>query len=198
MKKRNMQPKATPKHHTGTVDALYDYLSDCRFTENQVNTGIPLLALEYVYQPHPRFWRDFDFAYLINAVTRCLPDWQNAANRGTEGSSTKMLKEVADTLKLYAFYEANAELILSLPAHERPADRHSAFEWISTELTKRGLTAEREYAMRDGHRCGDGAFEVVRCLEAAAAGRIVDRLGTLMARTYRAAVMKDYANATIC
>lgn len=184
LKKRNMQPKATSEHHAGTVDALYDYLTDCRFTEKQVNTGIPLLALEYVYRPHPRFWRDFDIAYLVDAVTRHLPDWQNAANRGTERSSATMLKEVADTLKLYAFDEANAEMIQSLPAQERPADRHSAFEWISSELTKRGLTAEREYAMRDGRRCGEGALQVVRCLEAAAADRTVDRMGTSVDHAY--------------
>lgn len=30
------------------------------------------------------------------------------------------------------------------------------------------------------------------------AGRIVDRPGTLVARTYRAAGMNDYANTTVC
>ncbi|KML07908.1 MULTISPECIES: hypothetical protein [Burkholderia] len=191
-----MQVEASPEHHAGTVDALYAYLSDCRVAEDQVNPSILLLALEYVYHPHPRFWRDFDIAYLIDAITRHLPNRYGATNPSIETSCPETLKQVTDTLKLYAFDEAIAEMIQLLPVSERPADSRSAFEWISDELARRGQTAERKYACRDDHRCGASALEIVSCLEAAAAGRTVNRIGTSVARTCRTAIVRQYAGAT--
>jgi hypothetical protein len=185
-----MQTKSTPEHHAGTADALYAYMSDCQFGERQLNTMCLRLALEYVYKPHPRFWRDFDHAYLTNAITRRVPDWRAAIERRAEGYADELMSDVESNLEDLAFDEALAEMIRTLPVHERPSDRHSAFEWISAQLATMGLKAELEFAMRAGLDCVDGALEVIDCLDAAGSGRVVDRTGTFVARTYREIVMK--------
>lgn len=190
-----MQPHSTPEHHAGTADALYAYLSDCQFDEHKINTGCLALALEYVYQPHPRFWRDFDLAYLIDAIARCVPDWRGALNRRGERYADEVMRDLEGILENHAFDEAGAEMLQPLPVQERPSERHSAFEWISAQLAKKGAAAELEFARRYGYRCGEGALEVLYCLEAARAGRVAHRLGTLVARDLRDRAMKD-ANGT--
>lgn len=54
------------------------------------------------------------------------------------------------------------------------------------------MTEEVEFARRDGDVCCDGALDVLRCLEGAAVGRIIERTWTLVARVYRDAVMTEH------
>ncbi|HDR9161629.1 TPA: hypothetical protein QDB28_001992 [Burkholderia vietnamiensis] len=186
-----MQLETTQAVHAGPVDALVAYMSDCGFTASNLTAFTLSLALEYVYQPHPRFWRDFDLAYLVRAITLCTPDWRaplNRANRPAE-SADKMLTDVGDYLRVNAFDEANAEMMLTLPVHARPSDAACAFDWISAQLASKGLNTELEFAKRDRDACGSHALEVLHCLEEAAQGRTVDRTGTLVARVYRDSVM---------
>lgn len=70
MKKTNMQLKAADLH-AGTTDALYTYMADCQFNEAHLTSMCLSLALEYVYQPRPRFWQNFDLMYLVTAMNRC-------------------------------------------------------------------------------------------------------------------------------
>lgn len=67
-----MQFKATREAHAGTVDALVSFMNDCRFDASDLTAATLSLALEYVCQPHPRFWRDFNMAFLIRALTLCV------------------------------------------------------------------------------------------------------------------------------
>ncbi|HKU26651.1 MAG TPA: hypothetical protein VJQ54_14335 [Candidatus Sulfotelmatobacter sp.] len=118
-------------------------------------------------------------------------------NGNCQVSWPETLQRVTDALDLYAFDEANAEMIRSLPASERPKDSHSAHQWISDELARRGLMANRKFAARDRHSCGEGPLQVVACLETAAVGGTVDRIGTSVARTYRTAIMKMWEDTTV-
>ncbi|RQZ57947.1 hypothetical protein DIE08_34100 [Burkholderia sp. Bp9004] len=93
-------------------------------------------------------------------------------------------------MRLNAFDEANAEMLLALPAHERPSDATSAFEWLSAQFARKGLKTELEFARRDRNACGNHALDVLHGLEEAAQGRTVDRTGTLLARVYRDSVME--------
>ncbi|WP_232429289.1 hypothetical protein [Burkholderia ubonensis] len=153
------------------------------------------LALEYVYQPHPRFWRDFNVAFLVRALTLCVPDWRAAINSAghASGGATRLLADVEEYVRVNAFDEANAEMLRSLPVHMRPTDGTTAFEWLSTQFARKGMAEELEFARRDGGVCGDGALDMLHCLEEAAVGRNVERTGMLIARVYRNAVMKEHA-----
>ncbi|KUZ75380.1 hypothetical protein WI38_28390 [Burkholderia ubonensis] len=96
-------------------------------------------------------------------------------------------------MRVNAFDEANAEMLRSLPVHMRPTDGTTAFEWLSTQFARKGMAEELEFARRDGGVCGDGALDMLHCLEEAAVGRNVERTGMLIARVYRNAVMKEHA-----
>ena len=128
-----MQFKAAREAYAGTVDALVSFMYDCRFDASGLTTAMLSLALEYVYQSHPRFWRDFNMTLLIRALTLRIPDWRVAAN--TPGHVSKgakrLLTDVADYVRVNAFDEANAEMLRALPVHMRPTDGASAFDWIS-------------------------------------------------------------------
>lgn len=170
-------------------------MNDCRFGASDLTAAAVSLALEYVYQPHPRFWRDFDMAFLVRALTLRVPDWRTAANSAdhASGGAEGLLADVGEYIRVNAFDEANAEMLRALPRHMRPTDGVTAFEWLSTELARKGMTKELELARRDGDVCGDGALDVLHCLEEAAAGRPIERTGTLVARVYRDAVLKEHA-----
>lgn len=189
-----MQFKATREAHAGTVDALVSFMSDCRFGASDLTAATVSLALEYVYQPHPRFWRDFSMAFLIRALTLCVPDWRAAINSAghASGGAKRLLADVEDYVRANAFDEANAEMLRALPGHMRPTDGAAAFDWISAQLARKGMTEELEFARRDGEVCGDSALDVSHCLEEAAVGRHIERTGTLVARVYRDAVMKEH------
>ncbi|KVR69011.1 hypothetical protein WK21_20020 [Burkholderia cepacia] len=190
-----MQSKATREAHAGTVDALVSFMNDCRFGEENLTAAAISLALEYVYQPHPRFWRDFNMAFLARALTLCLPDWRAAVNSTghASGGAKRLLADVEDYVRINAFDEANAEMLRALPRHMRPTDGAAAFEWIFAQLSKIGMTAQLECARRDGDVCGDGALDVLHCIEEAAVGRVIYRTGTLVAKVYRDAVMREHA-----
>ena len=81
------------------------------------------------------------------------------------------MREVKEVLRVNAFDDANAELIGALPVHERPVDWTSASEWICSEYRRKGQMAELAFAQRDGKRCGDGALDVLKCLEDTKAGK---------------------------
>lgn len=57
------------------------------------------------------------------------------------------------------------------------------------------MTAELEFARQDGDVCDNGALDVLHCIEKTAAGRTVERTGTLAAKVYRDAVMKENVEA---
>ncbi|AQT53727.1 TPA: hypothetical protein U2L33_002060 [Burkholderia cenocepacia] len=185
-----MQFKATREAHAGTVDALITFMNDCRFGASDLTAAAVSLALEYVYQPHPRFWRDFNMAFLVRALTLCVPDWRAATN---SAGAKRLLADVEDYVRANAFDEANAEMLRTLPCHMRPTDGAAAFDWISAQLARKGMTEELEFARRDGEVCGDSALDVLHCLEEAAVGRHIERTGTLVSRVYRDAVMKEHA-----
>lgn len=182
---------ATPSSvHSNTIDALVAYLTDCEFVESQLNVGNLAMAMEYVYQPHPRFWRDFSPTFVADAVARALPDWSPTASRAP-GRLQRLLRDVEETLRLNAFDEANAEMLGVLPVHERPADRASASEWICAEYRRKGQMTEWTFARSDSKRCGEYALDILACLENAKAGKPVERIGTTVARWYRESVMKQ-------
>jgi len=93
------------------------------------------------------------------------------------------MHEVKEMLACHAFDEANAELMMALPLKARPQDRNTASEWIFSELKKRNLKRELRYAQRDGNRCGEGALQILQCIERAALGIVCERLGTQVARS---------------
>ncbi|KVU02575.1 hypothetical protein WK60_31055 [Burkholderia ubonensis] len=183
-----MRLETTPDLHAGTTDALVAYMTDCRFTEAHLTWGCLFLAAEYVYQPRPRFWQDFDLTYFVNAMTRCIPNWRIAVE-GANRSVDVLLQDIEEFLHCNAFDEANAEMMLALPAHERPTDATSAFDWLSAQSARNGLKSKLEFAKHDGDACGEHALVVLHCLEEAAAGRTVDRVGTIVARGYRDDIM---------
>lgn len=193
-----MNHEAAQPLHANVVDALYAYMVDCRFGEAHLNAISLSFALEYVYRPHQRFWRQFDLEYLVTAVTRCVPNWRAALERTSSGAADKLLRDVNEFLRVRAFDEANAEILMALPVHERPSDGASAFAWISGELLKKGLRTELDFARRDGNTCGEQALDALHCLEAAAAGRRVDRTGALVARVCRDAAMKHQTEVSFC
>ncbi|VWD64341.1 hypothetical protein [Burkholderia contaminans] len=170
-------------------------MDDCRFGASDLTAAIVSLALEYVYQPHPRFWRDFNVAFLIRALTQRVPDWRAAINSAghASGGATRLLADVEEYVRVNAFDEANTEMLRSLPVHMRPTDGATAFEWLSAQFARKGMTEELEFALRDGEVCGDGALDMLHCLEEAAVGRNVERTGMLIARVYRNAVMNEHA-----
>ncbi|WP_448165016.1 hypothetical protein [Burkholderia cepacia] len=190
-----MQFKATREPHAETVGALVSFISDCRFATSDLTAATLSLALEYVYQPHPRFWRDFNMAFLIRALTLCVPGWRAAINSAghASGGAKRLLAGIGDYVRANAFDEANAEMLRALPGHMRPTDGATAFDWISAQLARKGMTEELEFARRDGDVSGDGALDVLHSLEEAAVGRHIERTGTLVARVYRDAVMKEHA-----
>ncbi|EEE11850.1 hypothetical protein [Burkholderia multivorans] len=190
-----MQSKATREAHAGTVDALVSFMDDCRFCASGLTAATVSLALEYVYQPHPRFWRDFNVAFLVRALTRCVRDWRAAVNSAGHGSggATRLLVDVGEYVRINAFDEANAEMLRALPVHMRPTDGATAFEWLSAQLARKGMMTELDFARRDGNVCGEGALDMLHCLEEAAVGRGVERTGTLVAKVYRDATMKHHA-----
>ncbi|ONY85257.1 hypothetical protein A8F31_36720 [Burkholderia cenocepacia] len=189
-----MQSKATREAHAGTVDALVSFMDDCRFCASGLTTATVSLALEYVYQPHPRFWRDFNIAFLVRALTLCVPDWRAAINRAghASGGATRLLADVEEYVRVNAFDEANAEMLRALPVHMRPTDGATAFEWLSAQLARKGKMEELDFARRDGDVCGEGALDALHCIEEAAAGRHIERTGMLVAKVYREAVMKEH------
>ncbi|MFP6560780.1 hypothetical protein WJ542_21125 [Paraburkholderia sp. B3] len=189
-----MKPQKPQDTHANMVDAMCAYMTDCRFDQSHLNSMCLSLAMEYVYQPRPRFWQDFNIAYITVALSRCIPDWRHALE-STNGVPDRLLRDVGEFLHVKAFDEANAEMMLALPAHERPTDSASAFAWISSQLAHKGLKAELDFARRDGNACGEHALDALRCLEEAAAGRTIARTGALVARTYRDAVMKRHAES---
>ncbi|BEU23236.1 hypothetical protein [Paraburkholderia sp. 22B1P] len=177
--------------HSDTAAALLAYLRDCKMAASHLTPMNLALALEYVYLPKVRFWRDFDISLLTHALDQHVPNWRHDMNQKTANAADDLIKQVEETLKAYQFDEANAEHMLSLPTNERPSDRASAFEWIYTELTRLGQHEDAAYAVRDGHRCGEALLEVLYCVERANEGLPAERLGTSVARFYRDVAMAE-------
>ncbi|WP_322005159.1 hypothetical protein [Paraburkholderia tropica] len=50
---------SSTEKNTKTTDAMYQYMVDCGFGIRHLDWLCLTLAMEYVYQPTPRFWRDF-------------------------------------------------------------------------------------------------------------------------------------------
>ncbi|MPW23901.1 hypothetical protein GCT13_46330 [Paraburkholderia sp. CNPSo 3157] len=179
-----------------TVDALVAYLTDCRFSESQLNVGNLVMAVEAVYEPHPRFWRDLSLTCVADAIARVFPDWKPNGRQTPHGGKSPM-RDIEKVLELYAFDEANAEMLLSLPKHKRPEDRTSAADWICAEYRRKGQTTELLFAQMDGKRCGEAALEVLRCVENARGGKPFERIGTAIARWYRESVMKQRTEKSV-
>ncbi|SDI70907.1 hypothetical protein SAMN04487926_12271 [Paraburkholderia steynii] len=174
--------------HSKTVDALVAYLTDCQFNESQLNVGNLVMAVEAVYEPHPRFWRDLSLTCVVDAVARVFPDWKPSGRKAPRRFKS-LMHELEKALELNAFDEANAEMLGSLPRHTRPDDRTSATDWICAEYRRKGQMTELLFAQMDGKRCGEAALEVLRCIENARAGKPFERIGTAVARWYRESVL---------
>lgn len=121
---------------------------DCQFTESDVNVVNIALALEYVYLPHTRFWREFRIKYVAEAISRLLSTCRHA-DAGIAIGTSKLFKDIADVLYVNAFDEANAERLMRVPALQRPSELCSASEWIAAELKNQNLHVELAFAERD-------------------------------------------------
>jgi hypothetical protein len=163
---------------------VVSFMVDCGMKDADVNPSHLSLAFEYAYEPLSRFWRDFDLATVMEAVSARFPDWHSAAQARNQ-SAAQVLREVDDILHANATDEANAEMLMALPVQVRPTEAQAATDWICAELQKRGLESERRFAERDGWRCGERALEVARSLEQAAVGIQCERVGTRTARMVR-------------
>ncbi|WP_244283857.1 hypothetical protein [Paraburkholderia caballeronis] len=180
--------EAPAELYAQTADAMYAYMDDCNFDETHLTGTLIWLALEYAYHPHSRFWRDFDTTTIFDAVSRRFPNWR--AMLGKAGrSADALLREFEEAVRRNAFDEANAEMLMALPISERPTTSHTAFDWIVAALAEKGLTAELEYAERNGYDCGTDALLVLHRLEHAQRGIVVDRIGRFVALYYRHAAM---------
>lgn len=170
--------------YTEVAKTIVSFMVDCKWKDSDVNASHLHLAFEYAYQPLPRFWRDFDLATVIEAVSERFPEWRSAT-QARNRTAAEVLREVGEVLHMNAADEANAELLMALPPLVRPTDEQAAADWICAELRKKGLESELRFAERDGWRCGEGALEVVRSLEQASLGIACERRGTQTARMVR-------------
>ncbi|RAS29759.1 hypothetical protein [Paraburkholderia bryophila] len=192
MNNSNTNPKKASDPDANIVNALLSYMHDCGFDESHLTPMFLALTLEYVYQPHPRFWRDFNVTILIDALSRHMPNWRTTAGM-RRGGADRLFQKLERILAINSFDEANAEMLLALQVVERPETPSSAFAWIAAELAKRGATVHLEFAQPDDERCGEKALDVVYCLEQAKLGNAVERTGTIVAKAYRDAVMKRHS-----
>jgi hypothetical protein len=173
--------------------AIVEFMADCGLGATDVSAFNVGLALEYVYRPLPRFWRDFDMAALVDAISERFPEWRSAVQK-PDWTGDDELREVEEILHCHAFDEANAEMMMALPEQARPTDDEAASDWIRAELRERKLEAELRFAERDGNRCGVGALQELHCLESAANGVEFERLGTGVARHWRKQVLAESQN----
>jgi hypothetical protein len=174
--------------HAQTTDALYAFMVDCHFEEAHLSSTALALALEYAYRPIPHFWQRFEIAHLVRALSRLRSDWRFTLIKATS-EAEHLLRDMEELLRTKICDERNAEILLALPASERPSDADAAASWITHELARRGLSAEAQAAARDGAACGEHALELVRCLEHSDGERVPMTDGALAARAYRVAVM---------
>ncbi|WP_322003768.1 hypothetical protein [Paraburkholderia tropica] len=170
-----------------TTDAMYQYMVDCGFGIRHLDWLCLTLAMEYVYQPTPRFWRDFKVGDLLDAVTRLIPGWQTTIEAD---SQHRMLGDIQDILRMYAFDEENAQRLLELPVADRPADAESTSNWICRELESAGRFDDVAYARPDGDECGQRVLDMLSILFADADQWPELRIGTLVAHAYRDAIMQ--------
>ncbi|MBP0590380.1 hypothetical protein J8I87_11780 [Paraburkholderia sp. LEh10] len=182
--------------HSKTVDALVAYLTDCQFSESQLNVGNLVMAVEAVYEPHPRFWRDLSLTCVADAIARVFPDWKPSGRQTVHGVNS-LMRDIEEVLEINAFDEANAEMLGSLPRHKRPPDRIAATDWICDEYRRKGQTTRLLLAQMAGKRCGEAALEALRCVEDARAGKPYERMGTTVARWYRESVVKERTERSI-
>jgi hypothetical protein len=122
--------------HSKTVDALVAYLTDCQFSESQLNVGNLVMSVEAVYEPYRRFWRDFSLMCVVEAIARVFPDWMPSGRKPPHRVES-LMRELEEALELNAFDEANAEILASLPRHARPEDRTTAADWICAEYRRK-------------------------------------------------------------
>ncbi|RKR36215.1 hypothetical protein [Paraburkholderia sp. BL17N1] len=192
----NQKPGTNTRNEV--ANAIVDFMSDCGLRDADVNAGHLFLAFEFAYRPLPRFWREFDFPALVEAITERFPNWRSAVQK-PDRNADDALREVEEILHSNAFDEANAEMMMRLPTHARPTEWQEAADWICEELRKRKLGAELSFAERLGKRCGEGALQELHCLERIANGVSFERIGTGVARTWRnralAERQKDGCNA---
>ncbi|MGT2476495.1 hypothetical protein [Paraburkholderia terrae] len=177
--------------HSKTVDALAAYLTDCQFSESQLNVGNLVMAVDAIYEPRPRFWRDLSLTCVVDAIMRVFPGWKLGGRKDPHRRAKSVMWNLEEVLELNAFDEANAEMLGTLPRYERPDDRMSAANWIRAEYRRKGQMTESLLAQLDGKRCGEAALEALRCIENARAGKPYERVGTAVARWYRESVMKQ-------
>jgi hypothetical protein len=196
MNQTDIDLKATENLDADTVTALLSYFADCCFDESHLTPTHLALALEYVYEPHPRFWRDFNVTVLFDAMSRHMPNWRTTATMAN-GRADRLFQKLEQILAINSFDEANAEMLLAIPVEERPTTPSAAFACISAELAKKELSSQLEFARPDGDRCGEKALDVLYCLMQARRGIVVERTGTTVAMAYRDAAMKRHARRTV-
>jgi hypothetical protein len=176
------------------ANTVVAFLAELHPRDANINFFELHLAFEYAYEPTPRFWRDIDLTTVIETIRQRFPTCLAETTSPNAISGKKLLKQALDA---NAFDEANAEMMMALPACARPDNWHDAANWIFEELEKRGRLRKLEYAERDGGRCGEEALMVVRCLETAACGASWTRIGTDVARDLRRRRMAELEAAVI-
>ncbi|BCQ28130.1 hypothetical protein NK8_63190 (plasmid) [Caballeronia sp. NK8] len=166
------------------------FLVDCGLRDRDMTAGIWEMALEYVYKPNPRFWRDVDLEAVAEAISLQYPNWRRAMD--TDGNSAEEIShEVYLVLYCNRFYEAMAEMRVELPKSARPRTSVAALQWICEELDRTGHIAELHFAQVPDVQCGKHALLIMTCLEQAETGEEMVLLGTQNARCYRSERMKD-------
>jgi hypothetical protein len=177
------------QHSLDVVDTMVDYLSDCCFDESHMNSMTLTMAMEYIYQPNPRFWRDFNLSFVTAAASRLIQDSGVVPGEITR-RIRRLKRAIKQVLRIYRFDEENAEMLSALPMHERPTDRAAAFVWICATYRRQRKYVELAFAQKDGRRCGEGALAVLECVENAKMGLPYERLGTMVARSYRDGILR--------
>jgi hypothetical protein len=174
------------------ADTVVTFLLDCRLEDRDLTAGIWEMALEYAYEPRPRFWRDINLAEVVEAVSRQYPRWQSAVE--AHGTTADEIFHQLDLIMVCNdFYEAMAEMMMTLPKSSRPRTGAAALEWICAELKKNGRAAEMRFAQAPEVQCGKYALLLMTYQERAEQGTEMVPLGTVIARTYRDIRMTEAA-----
>lgn len=181
----------TDNRYAEVANAMVAYMADCRFDQSHLNGGYIWLALEYSLRFHPRFWREFSITTIVDAVSRYFPNWRNILQEAGR-TVDDFLNEFEEGIRVNAFDEANAELLLALPASQRPTNSDEAYAVISAMLAEKGTTAELNLGNRDADACGEDALHHLHRFTEAQQGRVAHRVAKYIAHVYRNEVMERF------
>ncbi|WP_371881737.1 hypothetical protein [Caballeronia sp. S22] len=189
MTQTNIMAQSPSEIYAKAGDAIFKYMADCKYDESMLWEYYLGLALAYVYQPHPRFWRDFNADIVVNAVSRYQSHYLSTPVASDE--TVNSIREVAHWLvQLHAFHEFAEEIIAELPVAERPEKPESAAEWVCAALEGEGLEPEFFKRLQDGFRSGGWELTAIKHLNQLRAAACIALPSHSMARIYRKHAMR--------